>query len=125
LTASWLTQHVQCRAQLRASDLHRRAQLDEHFIEEASQLYADASEHHEAATAQLVNLSALVSKTRVLSSPRMVANADSVIRVIIETYLATNKTFHEVVAILDNEAMHPLRALSHACREALRGRGAA
>jgi hypothetical protein len=45
--------------------------------------------------------------------------------VIIETYLATNKTFHDVVEILDNEAMHPLRALSHACREELRGRGAA
>ena len=124
LTASWLTQHVQFSAQQRASDLSRRAQLYENFIEEASRLYADAYEHNEAETAKLVNLYALVSKMRVLSSPRIVENADSVVRVIIETYLSPNKTFRDVVEILDNEAMNPLRAFSNACREELRGRGA-
>jgi len=66
----------------------------------------------------------LVSKMRVLSAPRIVANADRVVRVIIETYLAPNKTFRDVVEILDNEAMNPLREFSHACREELRGRSA-
>jgi len=56
LTASWLTQHVQFRAQQRASDLSRREQLYEHFIDEASRLYAEAYEHDEAATSKLVNL---------------------------------------------------------------------
>src|SRR4030095_14966082 len=83
LTASWLTQHVQFSAQQRASDLSRRAQLYENFIEEAPRLYADAYKHNEAETAKLVNLSALVSKMRVLSSPRIVEPADSVVRVII------------------------------------------
>jgi hypothetical protein len=87
-------------------------------------LYADAYTHNEADTAKLVNLSALVSKMRVLSAPRIVANADRVVRVIIETYLAPNKTFRDVVEILDNEAMNPLREFSHACREELRGRSA-
>lgn len=123
LTASWLTQHVQFRAQLRASDLNRREQLYEHFIEEASRLYADAYEHNEAETAKLVNLYALVSKMRVLSSPRIVESAERVVRVIIETYLAPNKTFRDVVDLLDNEAMDPLRAFSNASREELRGRG--
>jgi hypothetical protein len=123
LTASWLTQHVQFRAQQRASDLNRRAQLYEHFIEEASRLYTDAYEHNEAEASKLVNLSALVSKMRVLSSSKIVENADSVVRVIIETYLAPNKTFRDVVEILDNDAMNPLREFSNACREELRGRG--
>ena len=123
MTASWLTQHVQFRAQLLASDLNRREQLYEHFIEEASRLYADAYEHNEAETAKLVNLYALVSKMRVLSSPRIVESAERVVRVIIETYLAPNKTFREVVEIVDNDAMNPLRAFSNACREELRGRG--
>ena len=124
LTASWLTQHVQFRTQLRTSNLNRREQLYENFIEEASRLYAEAYEHDEAATSKLVNLYALVSKMRVLSSPPIAANADRVVRVIIETYLAPNKTFRDVVEILDNEAMDPLRAFSTACREELRGRGA-
>ncbi len=123
LTASWLTQHVQFRSQQLAHDVSRREQLYENFIEEASRLYADAYEHDEAETSKLVNLYALVSKMRVLSSPRIVENADSVVRVIIETYLAPNKTFRDVVEILDNDAMDPLRAFSNACREELRGRG--
>ena len=123
LTASWLTQHVQFSAQLRASDLNRRAQLYEHFIDEASRLYVDAYEHNEAEAAKLVNLYALVSKMRVLSAPRIVETADRVVRVIIETYLAPNKTFPDVGEILENEAMNPLRAFSQACREELRGRG--
>jgi hypothetical protein len=113
---------VQFSAQLRVSDLNRRAQLYEHFIEEASRLYVDAYEHNEAEAAKLVNLYALVSKMRVLSAPRIVETADRVVRVIIETYLAPNKTFRDVVEILDNEAMNPLREFSHACREELRGR---
>ena len=125
LTASWLTQHVQFRAQQRASDLSRREELYKAFIEEASRLYADAFAHDEAEVANLVNLYALVSRMRVRSSPRIVETADRVVRVIIETYLAPNKTFRDVQEILDNDAMDPLREFSHACREELRGWGAA
>jgi hypothetical protein len=38
---------------------------------------------------------------RILSSPRIVENADRVVRVIIETYLAPNKTFCDVKEIFD------------------------
>jgi hypothetical protein len=125
LTASWLTQHVQFQAQQRASDLSRRQELYKAFIEEASRWYADAFVHDTADVANLVNLYALASRMRVISSPQIVASADHVIRVIIETYLAPNKTFHDVRDILDNEAMNPLRDFSNACREELQRRGAA
>ena len=125
LTASWLTQYVQFRAQQRAHDVSRREQLYANFIEEAARLYTEAYEHNEAEAAKLVNLYALVSKMRVLSSPRIVESADRVVRVIIETYLAPNKTFRDVKEILDNDAMDPLREFSHACRDELRWYGAA
>jgi hypothetical protein len=124
LTASWLTQHVQFKAQQRASDLSRRQELYKAFIEEAARWYADAFAHDTADVANLVNLYALASQMRVLSSPRIVESADRVIRTIIETYLAPNKTFHDVRDILDNEAMNPLREFSNACREELQRRGA-
>src|SRR5215470_15695186 len=76
LTASWLTQHVQSRAQQRAHDVSRREQLYAHFIEEAARLYTEAYEHNEAEAAKLVNLYVLVSKMRVLSLPRIVESAD-------------------------------------------------
>src|SRR5215468_6989055 len=42
LTASWLTQYVQVRAQQRAHDVSRREQLYATFIDEASRLYTEA-----------------------------------------------------------------------------------
>jgi hypothetical protein len=43
--------------------------------------------------------------------------------VIVETYLAPNKTFRDVVEFLDNDAMNPFREFSNACREELQGHG--
>ena len=123
LATSWLTQHVQFRAQQLVHDMTRREELYKDFIEEASQLYADAYEHDKADTSKLVRLYALVSKMRVLSSPRIIENADRVVRVIIETYLGPNRTFRDIPEILDNDAMDPLREFSNACREELRRRG--
>jgi len=57
---------------------------------------------------------------RVLSSSRVVEAADKAVRMIIETYLAPNRSFRDVREILDNEAMNPLRDFSDACRADLR-----
>ena len=122
LAASWLTQHVQFSAQQRAGNLNKREELYKDFIDEASKWYADAYEHDRAEVSNLVNLYALVSRMHVLSSPRVVETADRVVRVIIETYLAPNKTFRDVMELLDNDAMNPLRDFSNACREELWGR---
>jgi hypothetical protein len=116
---------VQFNGQQRAANLSRRADLYRDFIKEASRWYADAYEHDKPQVSNLVNLYALVSTMRVLSSPRVVENADRVVRVIIETYLATNRSFGEVKEILDNEAMNPLLDFSNACREDLGERGLA
>ncbi len=121
LTASWLTQHVQVRAQRVAQDLTRREALYKDFIDEASRLYADAYEHDRAEVSNLVNLYALVSRMRIVSSLAVVEHADNVARVILETYRAPNKTWQDVSEILNNSAMNPLREFSTACREELLG----
>ena len=123
LGASWLTQYVQFRAQQLTHDVGRREELYKNFIEEASKWYADAYEHDKPEISNLVSLYALVSRMRVLSSPAIVENADKVIRVIIETYLAPNKSFRDLVELVRSDAMDPLRGFSNACREELRGRG--
>ncbi len=121
LTASWLTQRIQVRTQQIAHDIARRDDLYKEFIEEASKLYADALEHDKADTSKLVRLYALVSTMRVLSTPAVIARADSVMRAIIETYFAPNITFRDLSETLKkNEAMDPLREFSEACREELR-----
>ena len=125
LAASWLSQHAQFKSQRLAHDVTRREQLYESFIEEASRLYADAYEHSEAEVAKLVKLYAVWSARCVLPPCRKRSTAaDAVVRVIIETYLAPNKTFRDVLDILDKKDMDPLRAFSDACREELQARGA-
>ena len=123
LATSWLTQHAQYRAQRLGLDLGRRETLYKDFIEEASKLYTEAYEHDQADASKLVRLYAMVSRMRIVSSPRIVDSADKVCRVIIETYLAPNKSFRDIPTFLDDGAMDPLREFSNACREELRSRG--
>jgi hypothetical protein len=120
LGASLLTHRVQFRAQHFERDLARREDLYKNFIEEASRLYADAYEREDAKISNLVNLYALVSRMRILSSPAIVESADRVVHRIIETYRNPNKTLGEVVELLDKEPLNPLREFSNACREELR-----
>jgi hypothetical protein len=120
LGAAWLSQRVQFRAQQYARELSLRGDLYKSFIEEASRLYADAYEHDGAKVSNLVGLYALVSRMRILSSPRIVEIADDVVRVIIATYREPNKTLRDVAELLDEAAVNPLRDFSNACRDELR-----
>ena len=123
LATSWLTQHAQFRAQQVGLDLGRREALYRDFIEEASKLYTDAYEHDQADASKLVRLYAMVSRMRMFSSSRIIDSADKVCRVIIETYLAPNKSFRDLPAFMDDKAVDPLREFSNACREELQSRG--
>ena len=120
LGATWLTQHSQLGAQRFARNLERRETLYKDFINEASRLYADAFEHDRTELANLVRLFAMISQTRVVSSPRIVEYADRVARLIMETYVAPNKTFSDLESTLESHMVDPLRRFSEACREELR-----
>jgi hypothetical protein len=50
----------------------------------------------------------------------IVVHADKVVHLIIETYLAPNKTFRDIPEILDSAAMNPWREFSNACHDELR-----
>ena len=120
LGASWLTQHSQLGAQRSARNLERRETLYKDFINEASRLYADAFEHDRTELANLVRLFAMISQTRVVSSARVVEDADKVARLIMKTYVAPNKTFGDFESTIESHMVDPLRRFSEACREELR-----
>ena len=120
LAASWLTQRAQAKAQQLAHDVGRREVLYKTFIEEASRSYADAIQHDEIDGGKLVRLYALVSRMRVLSSQQVVGRADTVMRMIMETYAAPNKTIRDVADTVNRGGLDPLRDFSSACREEFR-----
>jgi hypothetical protein len=63
-----------------------------------------------------VKVYALMSRMRVLSSVDIVKKAEKVVRMIIDTYFTSNKTFPELRGMLNSPAMDPLREFSESCR---------
>jgi hypothetical protein len=121
LASAWLTQARQDRAKRLSQDKARRQKLYKQFIDEASKLYADALVHDEAEVSALVSVYALISQMRILSSSAVIKKAEAVVRMIVETYFAPNKTFPEVRKLMDSHAVDPLHTFSQECRAELQG----
>jgi hypothetical protein len=119
LASAWLTQLHQDRTKRLSQDKTGRQKLYKQFIDEASKLYADALVHDEAEVSALVSVYALTSRMRVLSSSAVVEKAEAVVRMIVDTYFAPNKTFPELRTLMNSHAIDPLRAFSEECRAEL------
>ena len=117
--SAWLTQGRHDRAQRIGHDQASRYKLYKEFISEASRLYADALVHDVADISGLFNVYALLSQIRTLSSPDVVKQAESVVGMIVDTYIAPNKAFPELRELINSHAIDPLRAFSHECRAEL------
>jgi len=123
LAASWLSQNFQARAQQVAADKTRRQDLYREFIEEASKLYGEALTSDKAEINHLVRVYAIVSRMRVLSSPKVIETADAIVHLIVNTYLAPNKTLRDIGQLMQSPRsahIDPLREFSEACREDLK-----
>jgi hypothetical protein len=115
--ATWLTQRTQARIQAIAQKLTLREKLYKAFIQEASKLYADALIHELTDVSQLVGLYAMISEMRVISARSTVESADNVARMIVNTYLAPNKTIPELQEMVNRGGVDVLQAFSDAARQ--------
>jgi hypothetical protein len=93
---SWITQKTQLTDKRREAERVIRHDLFKAFITEASRLYGDALSHEKDDVTDLVQLYALLANMRLLSSPTVVAAAEQVMDVIIDSYLAPNRSLHEI-----------------------------
>jgi hypothetical protein len=116
---SWLGQSAQFKAQLFLQEKGRRQELYRDFIEEASRLCIHALTNDQPELSKTIALYALVSQMRVLSSPKVIEEADKVARLIVDFYPQPNKTFSELRAMMDEHSIDPLRSFSESCREEL------
>ena len=118
---TWLTQRTQARAGMAAHDFARREDLIRDFIVAASKTYGDAVVNSEAKMPELVDLYAMISRMRVLDMPKSVACANDVMRSIIDTYFAPNRTVADIREIVKSGGgVDPLKDFSEAARQELR-----
>jgi hypothetical protein len=121
LGTTWLTQRYQDRSQRLAQERARRERLFGEFIEQASQVFADALSHTPLEDpARLVPLYATIGKLRLFASERTIAAADAVMARIIETYYLPNMDFTARPNPQDVD-YDILRDFTEACRAELRG----
>jgi hypothetical protein len=114
---SWTTLHTQMNAEQRSSSKSRRQKIYRAFIEAAAKNYGDALTHEKLETAGMIELHALVSRMRILSSQAVIENAVKVVHVITDTYSQPNKTENEIEAMIRDGSVDILREFSEACRE--------
>jgi len=120
LTASWLSGSAQVRAQQFVADKTRRQELYRSFIEEASRLYGEALATEQGEVTNLVQIYALVSRMRVLSTSAVVQSAESVVQMIVDTYFEPNQTLRELRSASIDHRVELLRHFSEVCRNELR-----
>ena len=101
-----------------SSHLARRQELFRDFIVSASRVYGEALMSNEPKISELLELYALLSRMRVLCQPETVAAGEKLMRSILDTYLAPNRTFKELRDLMTTgDGIDPLKEFSVAARE--------
>jgi hypothetical protein len=122
---SWLGQSAQAKTQLFLQDKGRRQELYRDFIDAASQLFIHALTNDQPDLPKAIAFYALINRMRIISSPKVIEEAEKVARKIGDTYPKPNKTFSETFSELRDMArehsLDPLRCFSESCREELEG----
>ena len=114
---SWTTLRIQMKSQRSASSKSKRQKLYKAFIDDAARIYGDALIHDKLETTGLIDLHALVSRMRIVSSGPVIETAVNVVKVITETYSQPNKSPEEIEAMISNGSVDILQRFSEACRD--------
>lgn len=118
LLSASITQRYHDRRELLATQIARREELYSDFISESARLLVNAMESNAIDPKNLVPTYALLSRIRLTSSPQVLAAAEEVLKVIMETYARPNMT-EEQIRSLALRHEDPLKFFSEICRTEL------
>jgi hypothetical protein len=118
VVGTWITTRHQDLRDLLAKKIVRREALYSDFITESARLLVDALEHDTSDPQKLIPAYGLLSRIRLSSSSSVLAEAEEVIKTILNTYQQPNLTAEQI----EFRAMNgedPLRQFSNTCRTEL------
>jgi hypothetical protein len=115
---SWIVQRREVRTRWAVEDRLRRQELYKEFIQEASRCFVNALEHEKPDIASLVVLYEKISRMRILSSTPVIADAEQVLRRIIDTLSDPPIAFTnaKVREMFETGSADVLRNFSESCR---------
>jgi hypothetical protein len=119
---TWLVQTSQIRSQHRGTERGKREKLYADFMAEAAKRMTDAMSHQSETPDVLVLLVASIGQMRLFSSAEVITAAEQVARVVVDSYIAPNRSLKELHdAVMDGERLDPLAKFAEACRQELGG----
>jgi hypothetical protein len=118
VVGTWITTRHQDLRDLLAKQMVRREALYSDFITESARLLVDALEHNTSDPQKLIPAYALLSRIRLSSSSSVLAQAEEVIKIILNTYPQPNLTAEQIEFRAVN-GEDPLRQFSNTCRTEL------
>jgi len=123
---AWTAKKKEVRAQWLVQDRLRRQDLYKEFIQVASKCFVDAVQHEKPDVASLVAMYEKMSRMRVISSPQVLADAEEVLRRIIDALSepAVTLTNDKVREMFETGSADVLRSFSESCRSEFDALGA-
>ena len=115
VVGTWITTRHQDLRDLLAKTIVRREALYSDFITESARLLVDALEHDTSDPQKLIPAYAILSRIRLSSSSSVLAEAEEVIKTILNTYPQPNLTAEQIEFRAAN-GEDPLRQFSNTCR---------
>jgi hypothetical protein len=115
VVGTWITARHQDLRDLLAKQIVRREALYSDFIAESARLLVDALENNASDPQKLIPAYALLSRIRLSSSSSVLAEAEEVIKTILNTYPQPNLTAEQIQFRAVN-GEDPLRQFSNTCR---------
>ena len=114
--ATWISKRVQAIHEQTEARLRERESLYGEFMTEASRLAVDALEHSLERIDKLVNLYGVLGRIRLIAGERVLAEAESCVRRIVDLYSKPNMNVAQILAAFDQDQLDPLKDFSTAGR---------
>ena len=120
VVTTWMSQRTQTRHERAKMEIRKREHLYGEFVNEVARLTADSVDHSLEHATTVVNLFALLSRIRFVSSQPVLEAAEECSRHVVDLYDREKMGPEDLLTAVCKTSPEILRAFSDACREELR-----
>ena len=116
-STTFFTQRNQAHRDFLSRDLAHREELYSQFIKEATNLYVDSLGKTLENAVSLIGMFSLIGRIRLVGSDKVLAAAEKVAEIIIDSYNRPPRTFDDAYKVVREGHVDPLKEFTEACRE--------